>query len=341
MQHNPHRRFNPLTEEWILVSPQRDQRPWQGQQESSEQQPLPEYDQLCYLCPGNQRNQGASNPDYDNTYVFTNDFPALLPNTTLSSDSHHPLFQQQSVTGTCRVICFSPRHDLTLANMPQASIISVIDCWQAQLTELEKQYRWVQIFENKGQMMGCSNPHPHGQIWASQHLPNEAVKECRSQKNYFEKYQIPLLLDYAHQEIQQQKRVVCNNSDWLVVVPYWATWPFETLLLPRFQCCSLTELKASQKKLLASILQQLTLTYNQLFNIEFPYTMGWHNAPADNQAHPEWQCHAHFYPPLLRSASVKKFMVGYELLAESQRDITAEKSAQQLRSAFHESHQTI
>jgi UDPglucose--hexose-1-phosphate uridylyltransferase len=328
---HPHRRHNPLTGEWVLVSPHRTQRPWRGQIEKPPPEEHPAYEPNCYLCPGNTRAGGVRNPEYESTFVFTNDFSALLPDTP-SARSDHPLLRYNAQQGTCRVVCFSPRHDLTLPEMSLADIRRVIDVWAGQVTELGQRYRWVQVFENKGATMGCSNPHPHGQIWAGDALPNEPCKEDREQQAYLKEHGRPMLLDYADLEAQRQERMVVENEHWLVVVPYWAVWPFETLLLPRQRIRQLPELDQAQRDALADILKRLLTKYDNLFEVSFPYSMGWHGAPIDGKEHPHWQLHAHFYPPLLRSATVKKFMVGYEMLAEAQRDLTAEQAAERLRS---------
>jgi UDPglucose--hexose-1-phosphate uridylyltransferase len=337
---HPHRRYNPLTGEWVLVSPHRTKRPWQGQVEKPPQETRPQYDPHCYLCPGNKRAGDARNPRYDRTFVFTNDFSALLPDTPATSDTGQPLLRTESTQGTCRVICFSPRHDLTLPEMELADIQTVIDVWAEQVTDLGRAYRWVQVFENKGAIMGCSNPHPHGQIWAGSSLPNEPAKEERQQKGYFGELGSPLLVDYAQLEAEQAERVVVENDYWLAVVPYWAVWPFEILLLPRRHVLRLPDLAEVEREALAQILKRLLTRYDNLFEVSFPYSMGWHGAPTGpstpsaGQAadYPHWQLHAHFYPPLLRSATVKKFMVGYEMLAEAQRDLTSEQAAERLRS---------
>jgi UDPglucose--hexose-1-phosphate uridylyltransferase len=320
--------------EWILVSPHRTKRPWQGQVERPPQETRPQYDPNCYLCPGNGRAGGARNPQYDTTFVFTNDFSALLPDTPPASLAPHPLLQTESEQGTCRVICFSPRHDLTLPEMAVADIGHVIDVWAEQTAELGQHYHWVQVFENKGAIMGCSNPHPHGQIWTGNALPNEPAKEEQHQRAYFEAHASPLLVDYAGLEAAQQERIVVENEHWLAVVPYWAIWPFETLLLPRRHVLRLPDLTDAERDTLAQILKRMLTKYDNLFEASFPYSMGWHGAPAGqptSQPYPHWQLHAHFYPPLLRSATVKKFMVGYEMLAEAQRDLTAEQAAERLR----------
>ncbi len=326
----PHRRFNPLTGEWILVSPQRTKRPWQGQVEKAQRAERPIYDPNCYLCPGNKRAGMVQNPDYESTFVFTNDFAALLPDTPTSQAVERTLLVSEPVRGTCRVICFSPCHDLTLPEMAVADVRRVVDVWAEQTAELGQTYRWVQVFENKGAAMGSSNPHPHGQIWAQDVLPNEARKEDERQRRYMVEHDRPLLIDYTAVEIESRDRVVVENEHWLAVVPYWAVWPFETLLLPRRHVLRLPDLDDEERESLADILKRLLTRYDNLFEVSFPYSMGWHGAPfgVDN-AH--WQLHAHFYPPLLRSATVKKFMVGYEMLGEAQRDITAEEAAARLR----------
>jgi UDPglucose--hexose-1-phosphate uridylyltransferase len=334
---HPHRRYNPLVGEWITVSPHRTKRPWKGQVEKAPADDRPAYDPGCYLCPGNERAGGACNPDYDATYVFTNDFAALLPDTPHALHSPHPLLRAQTQRGTCRVICFSPRHDLTLAEMSVDEIRIVVDVWAEQALELGERYRWVQIFENKGAMMGCSNPHPHGQVWAGNALPNVPEKEDAHQAAYFERYGRPMLLDYAELEAGEGTRVLVENDEWLVVVPYWALWPFETLVLPRRHVLRLPELLDAERQSLAAALQALLVRYDNLFETSFPYSMGWHGAPTDGGDYGYWQLHAHYFPPLLRSATIKKFMVGYEMLAEPQRDLTAEQAAARLLS-LPESH---
>jgi UDPglucose--hexose-1-phosphate uridylyltransferase len=327
---SPHRRYNPLTNEWVLVSPHRNKRPWQGQLEKSSVENRPAYDPDCYLCPGNIRAGDVQNPNYDKTYVFTNDFKALLPDTQTFNVTH-PLLHGEAIQGTCKVVCFSPCHDLTLAEMSNEGIRAVVDTWAVQTEQLSQIYRWVQVFENKGAIMGCSNPHPHGQIWAVNVLPNEPSKEDKQQQKYFEKYKKPLLTDYTLLELEQLERIVVQNAHWLAVLPYWAIWPFEILLLPRRHVLRIFDLNEAERDALADILKRLLTKYDNLFEVSFPYTMGWHGAPTDHRNYDYWQLHAHFYPPLLRSSTVKKFLVGYEMSAEPQRDLTAEQAAERLR----------
>jgi UDPglucose--hexose-1-phosphate uridylyltransferase len=328
-----HRRFNPLNGRWVLVSPHRTQRPWQGQIEAPETQALPPYDPDCYLCPGNMRANGAVNPDYAGAWVFANDFPALLPDAPpadIAGPQGHTLLIAQPVSGECRVMCFSPNHALSLPELSARDMRAVIDCWAEQSAELGKSYAWVQIFENKGAAMGCSNPHPHGQIWASTHLPDEPAIEDARQHAHFEQTGRALLADIAQIEADGP-RVVTSNDHWLAIVPFWAVWPFETLVLPRFPVQRIEQLGPAARDALGSLLSELTARYDNLFGCSFPYSMGWHGAPYGAGEQPHWQLHAHFYPPLLRSASIRKFMVGYEMLAEAQRDLTPEQAAERLR----------
>ncbi len=336
----PHRRQNLLTGEWVLVSPHRTARPWQGMVEQPPDEHRLTHDPACYLCPGNARAGGAVNPPYTTTFVFDNDFAALLPNTEprelalgLDAPRTPPLLRAESERGICRVVCFSPRHDLTLADMAAADIRRVVDTWADQYAELGAipWVRHVQIFENRGAMMGASNPHPHGQIWADERLPNEPAKELAQQRAYFAETGRCLLCDYLAVELEQGERLVCDNEHWVALVPFWAIWPFETLVLPRVHYGALTDLGAEARDGLADILRRLTRRYNRLFNVTFPYSMGFHQPPTDGEAYPFWHLHAHFYPPLLRSATVRKFMVGYELLGQPQRDITPEGAAERLR----------
>ena len=328
---NPHRRFNPLTGEWVLVSPHRTKRPWQGKKEDGTKLDLNSYDPNCYLCPANERAGGKVNPNYDGTFVFTNDFAAILEDTPYFEQNAHPLFKSENIRGTSRVICFSPKHDLTIPRMEVSEILNVVNVWAEQTEELGKKYKWVQIFENKGEIMGCSNPHPHGQIWASTSLPNEASKENLNQKNYYTNNNSVLLMDYYKEEIKLKERVVIENDHWIVIVPFWAIWPYETILLPKRHILRMNEIETGERISLSEILKKFLTKYDNIFNTSFPYTMGWHGAPFDEAENNYWQLHAHFYPPLLRSASVKKFMVGYEMLSEAQRDITAEQAAEKLR----------
>jgi UDPglucose--hexose-1-phosphate uridylyltransferase len=329
---HPHRRYNPLLGEYVLVSPHRMLRPWQGQQEKPPVDERPSYDPECYLCPRNTRKSGAVNPDYESTFVFTNDFAALLPDVPEALKSDHALLKMQAVQGTSRVICFSPRHDLTLAEMSLDEIRIVVDLWSEQTKELGKTYKWVQVFENHGETMGSSNPHPHGQIWAQSILPNLPQKEDYHQLQYFDEQGSTLLLDYTKLESESGERTVIENKDWIAVVPFWAIYPFEILLMPKFCVLRIPDLDDSQRNSLADILKRLLVKYDNLFEVSFPYSMGWHGAPFADKDHSHWQLHAHFYPPLLRSATVRKFMVGYEILAEAQRDLTAEQAAARLRS---------
>ena len=332
---SPHRRWNALKREWVLVSPHRTQRPWQGQTEDTAAQIALQYDPACYLCPGNLRAGGHHTPSYTGTYVFTNDYAALLPGSQdfdLDIDGAG-LLRASAERGICHVLCFDPRHDLTLATMSLDAIANVVAEWTAQEIEFSANpaVQYVQIFENRGAMMGASNPHPHGQIWATEHIPNEPAAELASQHAYFAEHQRPLLADYLALELQQQARIVAENDTWVALVPFWAVWPFETLLLPRALAPTLASLTEASRAGLATILKTVTAGYNRVFDTPFPYSMGLHPAPCDGAPHPEWQLHAHFFPPLLRSATVRKFMVGFELLGSPQRDITPESAAATLR----------
>ena len=327
----PHRRFNPLTGEWVLVSPHRNKRPWKGQEEKLLPIKSVEYDSDCYLCPGNTRANGVINPDYQSTFVFENDFSALQSSVTDFTPHHHLLLRSQAIEGVCRVVCFSPQHNTTLADMPVDQINSVIDLWMDQSIELGNRYRWVQIFENRGEIMGCSNPHPHCQIWALDQLPNEPQKEDQQQREYCRQNNSILLMDYLKLENELQERLVAASQHWVAVVPYWAVWPFEILLLPKHHVPTIGLLDESQRHDLANILKKLLTKYDNLFDVSFPYTMGWHGAPREEADQLHWQLHAHFYPPLLRSSTIRKFMVGFEMLAEAQRDLTAEQAAGRLR----------
>lgn len=333
LSESSHRRLNPLTGEWVLVSPQRTQRPWLGQVEGASAESQPAYDPSCYLCPGNERAGGIHNPKYASTFVFDNDFPALLPDATNADINDKDLIVAQNESGVCRVVCFSPRHDLTLAKMNQLEIRSVIDVWAEQFTELGSRdnIHYVQIFENRGAAMGASNPHPHCQIWASKSLPNEPQKEQESMRQYAARHDQCLLCEYSSYESAHSERQVLSNAHFQVVVPFWAVWPFETLLISKRHVADLAALDSVERDALADILGKLTSRYDLLFNISFPYSMGFHQRATDGKEHPEWHLHAHFYPPLLRSATIRKFMVGFEMLGTPQRDITAEAAAARLR----------
>ena len=308
-------------------------RPWQGQTETEPPLSLPEYDPYCYLCPGNERAGRLVNPNYKHTFVFENDYAALRADTPDGTIQTNRFFQSQAETGICRVVCFSPRHDLTLARMVLPDIRRVVDLWAQQVEELSEneEIGYVQLFENRGAMMGSSNPHPHGQVWATRRIPTEPAKEDREQRAYFESEGAPLLLDYLNAELEAGDRVVVENRDWAAVVPFWAVWPFETLILPRRHRRHLVELSSEERDALAELLKRLLTIYDNLFETSFPYSMGWHGKPASPGDHAHWQLHAHFYPPLLRSSTIRKFMVGYEMLATPQRDLTAEQAAQRLR----------
>jgi len=325
-----HRRHNPLTGQWVLVSPHRAKRPWQGAQEVADDTRPPAYDPHCYLCAGNPRVTGERNPAYTGPYVFTNDHAALMHDAPEAPAATDDLFTAQTARGTSRVICFSPDHGRSLPELGQAEVRAVVDTWCDQTAELGARWRWVQVFENKGAAMGCSNPHPHGQIWACDFLPNEAATEDRAQRDWHAAHGQPLLMALAAREADGP-RVVVQTAHWLAIVPYWATWPFETLLLPRFAVQRLPQLDDAQRDDLATALKALTARYDNLFQCAFPYSMGWHGAPFDALDPLPWQLHAHFYPPLLRSATVRKFMVGFEMLAEAQRDLTPEQAAERLR----------
>lgn len=333
---HPHRRWNPLLEEWLLVSPHRALRPWSGSVEKSPPESRPEYDPQCYLCPGNARAGGVRNPRYEHTFVFDNDFSALLPEAVeeRSRLAANGFVREVAEQGICRVICFSPRHDLTLAEMELADIRRVIDLWCEQYAELgaRDNIGSVTIFENKGEIMGCSNPHPHGQIWANQSVPTLLAKEVASQERYFKEKGSCLLLDYLEWELSEGKRVLFDNDHFVALVPHWANWPFETLVLPRRAVDRITELTAAERGAWAEMLRMLLVCYDNLFETSFPYSMGIHQAPTTGEAYAGFQLHQHFFPPLLRSATVKKFQVGYEMSSEPQRDITAEQAAERLRS---------
>jgi UDPglucose--hexose-1-phosphate uridylyltransferase len=328
---HPHRRHNALTGRSVLVSPHRNKRPWQGQQDPPETAQAPHHDPACYLCPGNARAGGRRNPDYHATFVFGNDFAALQADTPDAPTDADPLFRLSAARGESRVICFSPDHARTLPQMDLPALQAVVDTWCEQTRELGQKWPWVQLFENKGAMMGCSSPHPHGQVWATNTIPDEASLEDASQRAWFAAHGRPLLLDYVERELAAGERLVCVGAHWVALVPWWASWPFEVLLLPRMAVSRMTDLENKHRADLAAVVKELTSRYDNLFECSFPYSMGWHGAPFDGTDPTAWQLHAHFYPPLLRSASVRKFMVGYELLAETQRDLTPEQAAAALR----------
>jgi UDPglucose--hexose-1-phosphate uridylyltransferase len=330
---HPHRRYNPLTREWVLVSPQRTQRPWQGQVEPVTPERRPRYDPTCYLCPGNLRAGGVRNPDYKSTFVFENDFAALRPDTPDGEWTEGGIMVAEAEQGVCRVLCFSPRHDLTLARMSVGEIRQVVDAWVHQYQEIGSLpfINWVQVFENRGAIMGASNPHPHCQVWANKTEPNELKKETVAQSDYYAANDSCLLCDYLALEAKTGERLVFENEGFYGLVPFWAVWPFETILISKRHITGLDDLAGAECDALSEALKCVTTRYDNLFQVSFPYSMGFHQRPTDGQTHQEWHFHAHFYPPLLRSATIRKFMVGYELLATPQRDITAESAARKLR----------
>lgn len=332
LKEHPHTRFNPLTREWVLVSPHRTQRPWQGQVDDAKTERSPAYDPKCYMCPGNARANGVKNPEYKDVFVFDNDFPAVRPDTPdlVYTDG---LLEARGESGICRVVSFSPRHDLTLSQMEPANIRSVVDVWAREYEQLGAlpNVRHVQIFENRGSMMGCSNPHPHCQIWATSHIPNEPAKEQASLDQYLRSEGRCLICDYLKQEDKAQVRLIGSNRSFAACVPFWAVWPFEILVIARRHAATLPELAEDERDDLADLLRRITARYDNLFGVPFPYSMGFHQSPTDKATHPECHLHAHFYPPLLRSATVRKFMVGFEMLGTPQRDITPESAADTLR----------
>ena len=329
----PHRRHNPLLDEWVLCSPHRLERPWQGQVEDASAETRPAYDPGCYLCPGNVRANGERNPRYATTFAFDNDFPALLPGPADETRGGDDLLRAEPASGRCRVICFSPRHDLTLAEMPPAAIRPVVDSWAAETETLgsQPQIRYVQVFENKGAMMGCSNPHPHCQVWATGHLPLLPARKLVTQRAHHERHGRDLVGDYLARELASGERLVCRNEHWVALVPWWAVWPFEVMLVPVRRVPDIPSLSGPERDALAEMLHRVSVRYDNLFGTSFPYSMGFHGRPTDGAEHPWWRLHAVYFPPLLRSATVRKFLVGFELAAEPQRDLTAEDAAARLR----------
>lgn len=330
-----HRRHNPLTREWVLVSPHRTDRPWQGERVETVAAAVPPYDPQCYLCPGNVRANGERNPAYEATFVFTNDFPALEPATEIGETTSNELLTAEAVSGTCRVVCFSPRHDLHLPSLPEEQVANIINCWSDQYAELTRSpsVKAVTIFENRGAIMGASNPHPHGQIWAESSVPNELAKESEALEAYRRVRRGCLLCAYAQLESERNERVVYADDKIVAVVPFWAVWPYEILVVGHAHCGTLPELPAGERTAFARAMHRVTSAYDRLFGVPFPYSMGFHQRPNDGGAHDGWHLHAHYYPPLLRSATVRKYLVGYEMLAQPQRDLTAEMAAKALREA--------
>ena len=332
LQDYSHKRLNILTGEWVLVSPHRAKRPWQGQNEIISNEQRPKHDPTCYLCAGNTRINGGKNPDYKHVFVFTNDF-AALQTTSPKFSLREGLFEAKSEQGICKVICFSPDHSKSLADMEITDIDKVVKVWQKEYALLgtDKNINNVQIFENKGAVMGCSNPHPHGQIWSQSTLPNEIEKKDNQQRNYFAKKNSSLLDDYLQQELAVKERIIFENDDFVVLTPFWAIWPFEAMIAPKKQFKDITMLSNSESLAFAEAISVLTKTYDKLFECSFPYSSGIHQAPTNGEENNHWHFHMSFYPPLLRSATVKKFMVGYEMFGTPQRDITAEQAAKRLR----------
>jgi UDPglucose--hexose-1-phosphate uridylyltransferase len=329
----PHRRHNPLLDEWVLVSPQRLERPWQGQVEDDADETRPAYDPKCYLCPGNVRANGERNPAYASTFAFDNDYPSLLPGVAASEPQQDELIRSTAVAGRCRVLCFSPRHDLTLAEMDAPAVRGVVDAWADETRSLGalREIAYVQAFENKGKLMGCSNPHPHGQVWATSYVPQVPARKLATQRAWHRGHGSDLVGDYLEEELRQGERVVCRNDSWVALVPYWAVWPFELMLVPVRRAGDLPSLPDDARDGLADLLRRCAARYDNLFRTSFPYSLGFHGQPCDGSEHPEWRLHAVFFPPLLRSATVRKFLVGFELTAEPQRDLTAEAAAARLR----------
>lgn len=342
LNEHPHMRYNILTNEWVLVSPHRTKRPWQGKQEKTAPENRPSYDPNCYLCRGNTRTTGVVNPNYKSVYSFVNDFSALLIDTPVT-ETNNGLLRAKGESGICKVVCFSPDHSKTLPLMQVTEIEKVIGLWQKEYKELgsKKGIGHVQIFENKGSLMGCSNPHPHGQIWAQKSIPQEVQKKCQTQLKYWKEHNKSLLSDYIAQEIEANERVICQDEHFLALVPFWAVWPYEIMVLPKRHLQHIGQLSSAEKTSFAKIVKEVTTRFDNLFETSFPYSMGIHQAPTDNKAYSEWHFHMSFYPPLLRSATVKKFMVGYEMFANPQRDITAEQAAKNLKAVPSEHYSSI
>ncbi|GAB3666202.1 galactose-1-phosphate uridylyltransferase [Echinicola sediminis] len=337
-----HRRYNPFTGEWLQVSPHRGKRPWQGQEEKTEEDEKLDYDQSCYLCPGNTRVNGEENPAYEGSYVFQNDFGALTADIPEGEMVEGEFFRAKSEKGICKVICFSPRHDLTIPELEVEAITKVVELWKSEYQELGSKdfINYVQIFENKGAVMGCSNPHPHGQIWAQESLPVEPAKKQQKFAAYHAKYKRSMVVDYVAEELKKGERILFENEYFVGLVPFWAVWPFEAMIAPKEHIASLAAMSQAQMEALADAYRQLTIMYDNVFKVSFPYSAGLHQAPTDGEEHPEWDLHMVFYPPLLRSATVKKFMVGYEMLANPQRDITAESAVKILKGQAKEHYKT-
>ncbi|EOZ91497.1 Galactose-1-phosphate uridylyltransferase [Indibacter alkaliphilus LW1] len=331
-QHS-HRRYNPFTGEYVQVSPHRSNRPWQGQQEKTTKTKGLSYDPECFLCPGNKRVGGEINPDYSDTFVFQNDFGALTQEVPEGEYIEGEFFKAKSEKGICKVLCFSPDHSKTIPELSIEQVTEVVKSWKREYIELgDKPFiNYIQIFENKGEVMGCSNPHPHGQIWAQESIPDEPYKKQRNFKDYHDRKGSSMVCDYVYEELKKGERVLYENDSFVVLVPFWTIWPFETMIAPKYRLQSLRFLDKYQMRDFADAYKTLTMKYDKLFDVSFPYSAGIHQAPTDSKDHPEWDMHMVFYPPLLRSATVKKFMVGYEMLANPQRDLTAEKAASVLR----------